>query len=422
MTKRHNNFLSLKKRGTKNMHNNALSFQELGKSRLLIYKEDVSNLNFKLNIPHVLPIVRTTFLGSPLCYFDISNLISLHDLQKFMFDKYDLLKVLKTCVQVSIECGRQGIGLDELLFDSDYVFVDAQFNTYFIPIKVQGNTLLEIRSFLKCIICDSRIDPKYTDNFVQLLLNCFNEEDFTLEALMQLIDELLASKSFQIPDNLNMIIEPQNILDDTPKEVENSENDEELSRFLSQHLEEEKQKKMLTPPDVPGKNYPNIINSGFAPVFSTNPSAVDTNTPPSQNNLLYTSDNSNENIQPENPSEPTGATAEYQSPMQEEAVVAHLYSAENPQTPIYINANPFKVGRNPELVEYVINSPYIGRIHAYIEREGNQYYLSDNKSTNGTFLNTYRIPPEQRVPLKNGDIIRFAKHAFQFVWQPENNS
>lgn len=411
------------------MHSNVLSFQELGNSRLLIYKDDVSHLNFKLEMPHVLSIVRTTFVGSPLCYFDVSNLISLNNLQNFTLDKFDLLKVLKVSTQVALECTRQGIGLDELLFDPDYVFVDPQFNSFFIPLRIPGNTIQEIRIFLKNIIANSVIDPKYTDNFVQLLLNEFNGENFSLEKLSTLIDDFLSTKTFQIPENLNMIIEPQNIQEEASDKKDH--NDEELSQFLSNHLEEERQKKQVSSSDHPlynpDKTYPNVLNSGFAPVFSTNhPSPTDTapsnSAPIQQGNEQFSNQTtpvpqsfyqepSSMPILENHPQSP-------QMPTSDPNNVAYMLSAEEPHSPIYISTNPFRIGRNPELVEYVINSPYIGRIHAYIEREGDQYYLSDNKSTNGTFLNTYRIPPEQRVPLKNGDIIRFAKHAFQFVWQP----
>lgn len=402
------------------MYSDALSFQELGNSRLLIYKEDVSNLNFKLEIPHVLPIVRTTFIGSPLCYFDISNLISLENLRKFMLDKFDLLKVLKISTQVALDCTKQGIGLEELLFNQTYTFVDAQFNTYFIPLKIPGNTLKDVRTFLKEIITDSIIDTKYADNFVQLLLNCFNEENFSLQKLSLLIDDMISTKDFQIPENLNMIIEPQDISEDFTNEVtDTTEKDAELSDFLSKHLAEEKQKKQEAVANLPlynaNKSYPNTLNSGFAPVFSGLPQKE-----PATQNL--TPEPSSNFYQPQTPP-PTSTLSQSENytppvPAIPPPAVGYLFPAEDPHTPIALSATPFRIGRNPELVEYVINSPYIGRIHAYIERENDQYYLSDNKSTNGTFLNTYRIPPEQRVPLKNGDIIRFAKHAFQFVWQP----
>ncbi len=49
----------------------------------------------------------------------------------------------------------------------------------------------------------------------------------------------------------------------------------------------------------------------------------------------------------------------------------------------------------------------VSRLHAVIKPSNNGLALLDLDSTNGTYLNTYRIPPHQPYPLHSGDEIRF---------------
>ncbi len=49
----------------------------------------------------------------------------------------------------------------------------------------------------------------------------------------------------------------------------------------------------------------------------------------------------------------------------------------------------------------------VSRLHASIKSVRKGIVLIDLDSTNGTTLNTYRLPPNRPYPLKNGDEIRF---------------
>lgn len=49
----------------------------------------------------------------------------------------------------------------------------------------------------------------------------------------------------------------------------------------------------------------------------------------------------------------------------------------------------------------------VSRLHAVIKAANNELVLVDMESTNGTYLNAYRLPPHQPYPLNSGDEIRF---------------
>lgn len=57
--------------------------------------------------------------------------------------------------------------------------------------------------------------------------------------------------------------------------------------------------------------------------------------------------------------------------------------------------------------------PTVGRQHAMIQYSGNQYWLVDKGSRNGSFINGQRV--SGKSPLKHGDVIKIYKYAFRFV-------
>lgn len=62
------------------------------------------------------------------------------------------------------------------------------------------------------------------------------------------------------------------------------------------------------------------------------------------------------------------------------------------------------IGRAPEN-NIVVNNKLTSRHHAVIQKIKDAYFIKDEKSTNGTFLNGQRIPPEKYVKLNPGDKI-----------------
>ena len=82
-----------------------------------------------------------------------------------------------------------------------------------------------------------------------------------------------------------------------------------------------------------------------------------------------------------------------------------------------IGAKPMMIGRmagtDQDHVDYfVIEQPTVGRRHALIRYRDFCFWLSDQGSVNGTFLNGERIEGERQ--LKHGDRVRFHKFEFEF--------
>lgn len=82
---------------------------------------------------------------------------------------------------------------------------------------------------------------------------------------------------------------------------------------------------------------------------------------------------------------------------------------------IDINEYPFTVGKIPEKVNVVLDSPAVSRMHCRIhENPQGIYFLEDLNSKNGSFINSTRLEPYSKMPLSPGDIIRIAGEEFCF--------
>lgn len=62
------------------------------------------------------------------------------------------------------------------------------------------------------------------------------------------------------------------------------------------------------------------------------------------------------------------------------------------------------IGRSSDC-SVVIDNKLVSRIHASIQKIRDAYFLKDENSTNGTFLNGHKIPSDKYVKLNPGDKI-----------------
>lgn len=73
---------------------------------------------------------------------------------------------------------------------------------------------------------------------------------------------------------------------------------------------------------------------------------------------------------------------------------------------------PIHIGNKSGDAECVIDNVMVSRNHAILSWECGIYYVEDNDSTNGTYVNGSKIPPYQPIQIKEGDIICFANEKY----------
>ncbi len=72
------------------------------------------------------------------------------------------------------------------------------------------------------------------------------------------------------------------------------------------------------------------------------------------------------------------------------------------------------IGKMKDEADIVLEDSSMSRLHARITKEGDDYYLEDVNSTNGTFRNGLRLQPYEKKRLEVGDDIRCGRVLFLF--------
>ena len=76
---------------------------------------------------------------------------------------------------------------------------------------------------------------------------------------------------------------------------------------------------------------------------------------------------------------------------------------------IVLVKDSYVIGKLKAKADICLEEEGISRIHAKIQKEGEEYYLCDMNSTNGTFINGRRLGVNEKVPLHVSDEIAFAR-------------
>jgi len=94
----------------------------------------------------------------------------------------------------------------------------------------------------------------------------------------------------------------------------------------------------------------------------------------------------------------------------------YLLAESGPETGQHFNLNVDEttIGRHPECQIVLTEAGRVSRYHAQIVRDGENYYVQDLDSRNGTFLNDEMITPQEKFPLKNGDRVGVCDMSFVF--------
>ncbi len=62
----------------------------------------------------------------------------------------------------------------------------------------------------------------------------------------------------------------------------------------------------------------------------------------------------------------------------------------------------------------VLSSITVSRQHATITHQGEAFYVVDDRSSNGVYLNAQKLPPGQSCPLRHGDMLRLGEFLLLF--------
>ena len=72
-------------------------------------------------------------------------------------------------------------------------------------------------------------------------------------------------------------------------------------------------------------------------------------------------------------------------------------------------------GKDNTSADYALDNDTISRAHAEIVRRDNEYYITDLGSTNGTFVNSKKVPKNTSIIINNGDIVKLSNEELRFM-------
>ena len=75
---------------------------------------------------------------------------------------------------------------------------------------------------------------------------------------------------------------------------------------------------------------------------------------------------------------------------------------------------PCVIGKDGERVDKIIREQSVSRVHLKVYNQGDDYYVEDQNSTNGTFINDEMLDPFQKYVINNGDTLTIADHEYIF--------
>ncbi len=82
---------------------------------------------------------------------------------------------------------------------------------------------------------------------------------------------------------------------------------------------------------------------------------------------------------------------------------------------IYLSEELTVIGKLETACDAVIGLPTVSRIHAKIRKRGEEYYLTDMNSRNGTAVNGRMLLPDEEYHLEPEDEVDFAQARYIFL-------
>ncbi|MGL5435907.1 MAG: DUF6382 domain-containing protein [Lachnospiraceae bacterium] len=96
------------------------------------------------------------------------------------------------------------------------------------------------------------------------------------------------------------------------------------------------------------------------------------------------------------------------------AQIAWLRSLDGAAEDIALAYYPFVIGKQKNLVDYVLDKESVSRLHLKIDQSGDQYFITDLNSTNGTKIRGRQLENNETKSLNPGDEVEISVYKYQF--------
>ncbi len=118
----------------------------------------------------------------------------------------------------------------------------------------------------------------------------------------------------------------------------------------------------------------------------------------------------------ERSAEPGYGETEYLDIVHRKADLQFIYQGTGREQSFSADHFPFLIGKEQGAVDQCLRSPAASRVHAKILENAGEFFLEDENSTNGTFLNGEILPYRTPVQLKKNDRVVFGTEEYTVVF------
>ncbi|WP_010676859.1 DUF6382 domain-containing protein [Bacillus timonensis] len=375
-------------------------------------------------VPGLLPCVVINKDDEAYFRYDVVSEVTLAQSSTTELTKEHLHSLFTNIVETLIESERLGLNVNNFVFDENYIFIDNFSNRLillYMPIKNNIFEKVSIREFFTSFLHSHSYDENDDLAFFVRLHNYFaTSEEINLYALQKKLNELLLNKPASPQSFKRLPIqdeEPQTPNYYSPgSEIQASEENGVItSEYSSKKVDKKTKQKLEIEEEVQYKRITRTElgegNALFAGGTSINikpnvgsPIAFDTHEPEEE--------------------EGTTVLTAYKEPEEEEGTTAlGVGTGFYQQQPFLLTATKekimvtkkvFKIGRDPQHTDYTSKNKVVGRVHAELITENGEYFIIDQESRNGSYVNGVKLDPKNKVKIKHEDKIKLANEEFEF--------
>ncbi|MEM7127351.1 MAG: FHA domain-containing protein [Chloroflexota bacterium] len=106
-----------------------------------------------------------------------------------------------------------------------------------------------------------------------------------------------------------------------------------------------------------------------------------------------------------------------------DAYLVYVSGGDHLPKKVPIEANePVRIGRKKSFCDQILDDQRVSRLHAVITCEAGSFYIKDEGSSGGTFVNRRKLTATDKQLLKHSDIVNFNEVEYRFEVSSSNNS
>lgn len=335
--------------------------------------------------------------------YDISNLKNIGGFYERKKMKYsDLLTLFKSIINVVEDGESYLLRIEDILFDMEYVYVDERNEKvlfcYCPQADIDGDFNNNFRRFVQEIVLSTDHTDGKAAELIYGILEICNREDF----LMKDIRDYMNKMEGAYPKRTVRQINYETIRNESRENEKNKEHpiiaeeneDSYKSIFENDNIKIGKGKK---------KRIVEVVKEAFGIKEAENENKE-------HKDKVIASKNKRQEMKHPHETDERDDMTMLLSQKEYRDVLVDVRKKEN----IELDFFPCVIGKDGERVDKIIREQSVSRVHLKVYNQGDDYYVEDQNSTNGTFINDEMLDPFQKYVINNGDTLTIADHEYIF--------